>query len=361
MEFALSEEQRLLQDSVRRFLEQNAPLDKVRLAAGNTHTVQRSLWAGASELGIPGMLIPEDFGGMGLGFLDAAIVYEMIGRHVAPLPFLGTTVMAPLALMLAGSEAQQEKWLPKIAAGEIVAGVAITEKIGIREDAGVKALNGKLTGKSLFVIDWAEADFYIVADSDHGLHLVLPDAKGLSRRALNTIDKTRSVGELVFDRVAAEPLPRSSADAVARMIDAGRVMLAADTLGAGQMMLEKAVAYAGERKQFGRVIGSFQAVKHLCAEMAAALEPSRSLVWYAAHALDEVPGDARLMACHAKSHLSEVGRFVARTATEVHGGMGFTDLLGLHYWFKRIGLDRQLLGGPELVRLEAARLQGWAA
>ena len=99
MEFALSEEQRMLQDSVRRFLEQNSPLDKVRLAAGNTHTVQRSLWAGASELGIPGMLIPEDFGGMGLGFLDAAIVYEMFGRYVAPLPFLGTAVMAPLALM----------------------------------------------------------------------------------------------------------------------------------------------------------------------------------------------------------------------------------------------------------------------
>ncbi len=361
MEFALSEEQRLLQDSVRRFLEQNSPLDKVRLAAGNTHTVQRSLWAGASELGIPGMLIPEDFGGMGLGFLDAAIVYEMFGRYVAPLPFLGTAVMAPLALMLAGSEAQQEKWLPKIAAGEIIAGVAVTESIGVREDAGVKAGKGTLTGKALFVIDWAEADLYIVADSDHGLHLVLPGAKGLSRRALDTIDKTRSVGELVFDQVSAEPLPRSSADAVARVIDAGRVMLASDTLGAGQMMIEKALAYAGERKQFGRVIGSFQAVKHLCAEMAAALEPSRSLVWYAAHALDEVPGDARLMACHAKSHLSEVGRFVARTATEVHGGMGFTDLLGLHYWFKRIGFDRQLLGGPELVRLEAAHLQGWAA
>nr|RAW03745.1 hypothetical protein DBT41_11360 [Aerococcus urinae] len=148
MEFALSEEQRMLQDSVRRFLEQNAPLDKVRLAAGNTHSVQRSLWAGASEMGIPGMLIPEDFGGMGLGFLDAAIVYEMVGRHVAPLPFLGTAVMAPLALMLAGDEAQQEKWLPKIAAGEIVVGVAVTEKIGIREDAGVKAQKGTLTGKS---------------------------------------------------------------------------------------------------------------------------------------------------------------------------------------------------------------------
>ena len=132
-------------------------------------------------------------------------------------------------------------------------------------------------------------------------------------------------------------------------------------LGAGTAMIEQAVAYAGTRVQFGRPIGSFQAVKHMCAEMAAALEPCRSLVWYAAHAFDHAPDESTLMACHAKSHLSEVGRFVARTSTEVHGGMGFTDLAGLHYWFKRIGLDRQLLGGPELVRNEAARVQGWIA
>ncbi len=133
-------------------------------------------------------------------------------------------------------------------------------------------------------------------------------------------------------------------------------MLAADTLGAGQTMLDKAVAYAKERKQFGRVIGSFQAVKHLCAEMAAELEPARALVWYAAYAFDDAPDEAPLMAAHAKAHLSEIGRFVARTATEVHGGIGITDLLGLHYWFKRIGLNRQLLGGPERVREQAAQI-----
>src|SRR3546814_14578733 len=114
--------------------------------------------------------------------------------------------------------------------------------------------------------------------------------------------------------------------------------------------------YAGQREQFGRLIGSFQAVKHMCAEMAARHEPCRSLVWYAAHAFDAVPNEASLVACHAKSHTAEVHRFVARTSTEVHGGMGFTDLLGLHYWFKRIGFDRQVLGGPEAVRAEAAAL-----
>ena len=115
-----------------------------------------------------------------------------------------------------------------------------------------------------------------------------------------------------------------------------------------------------QREQFDRVIASFQAVKHMCAEMAAEIEPSRALVWYAAYAIDELPSEARLTACHAKAHLAEVGQFVAKTATMVHGGMGFTDLLGLHYWFKRIGFNRQILGGPELVREEAARAQGLA-
>ena len=124
-------------------------------------------------------------------------------------------------------------------------------------------------------------------------------------------------------------------------------------------MLNAAVDYAGQREQFGRVIGSFQAVKHLCAEMAAALEPSRAMMWYAAYALDTRMNDASITASHTKAHVAEVGKFVAKTATEVHGGVGFTDLLGLHYWFKRIGLNRQLLGSPERLRQEAAAAQGF--
>ena len=125
-------------------------------------------------------------------------------------------------------------------------------------------------------------------------------------------------------------------------------------------MLNDAVEYAKERKQFNRVIGSFQAVKHLCAEMAAELEPARALIWHAAYAMDSGDPEAPMMACLAKSHLAEVGTFIARTSTEVHGGMGLTDLLGLHFWFKRIGVNRQLLGSPEKLREDAARLQGWA-
>jgi alkylation response protein AidB-like acyl-CoA dehydrogenase len=120
-----------------------------------------------------------------------------------------------------------------------------------------------------------------------------------------------------------------------------------------------AVAYAKQREQFGRPIATFQAVKHLCAEMIAELEPARSLVWYAAHAFDHRPEEAALMALHAKAHLAEIGTSIVRTATEVHGGIGFTSEYDLHLWFKRVGLDRQLLGGPDVTRAEAASLQGW--
>jgi alkylation response protein AidB-like acyl-CoA dehydrogenase len=239
--------------------------------------------------------------------------------------------------------------------------VAIAEPIaGARDGAGVTAQDGRLTGKSLFAIGAAGSDLLIVADEAGGLHLA-QQAEAMEPMA--TIDATRRLHEIVFKNTPAEPLvgPLRSNGALDRLRDAAWTVLAADTLGAGEAMLEKAVAYAQDRKQFGRVIGSFQAVKHLCAEMAAELEPARALVWYAAYAFDRAPEEASLMAAHAKAHTGEIGRFIARTATEVHGGIGITDLLGLHYWFKRIGLNRQLLGGPERVRETAARLQGLAA
>ncbi|OJU15189.1 MAG: acyl-CoA dehydrogenase [Sphingomonas sp. 66-10] len=312
-----------------------------------------------AELGLPGIVVPEEHGGLGLGLLDALVVAEALGAAVAPVPFVARCVLAPLALRLAGTPAQQARWLPRIADGSARFGVGLTEVVNRRDGGGVTAADGTLSGSALFVLDSADADAFVIADQGGQLHLVAGEADGLERLPLSTIDLTRSVGELRLDGVAAEPLGEDDGGTANRLVAAGRVLLAADSVGAGDVMIARAVDYAGEREQFGRVIGSFQAVKHMCAEMAARLEPCRSLVWYAAHAFDAVPDEALLMACHAKSHTGEVGRFVARTATEVHGGMGFTDLLGLHYWFKRIGFDRQLLGGPEIVRAEAAALQGW--
>lgn len=361
MEFGLSEEQTLLQDSVNRFLDDNASLDRVRKYADDLEDRGDDIWAGLAELGASALLVPEAHGGVGLQALDAAVVAECLGAHVCPAPFLSTAVLAVTALRLAGDDAQRSRYLPRIAEGGLRVGAALAEASGARGDAGVSAdAKGRLTGKALFALD-ADAGAFLVADRQRRLHWVERDAKGLAIDALPHIDRTQRMVELTFGDVQAELLP-GSADGAAcgAVIDAGRVMLAADTLGTAQNMLDQAVAYAGEREQFNRVIASFQAVKHMCAEMAAELEPSRSLVWYAAHAIDAAPDEAHLTACHAKAHLAEVGQFVGRTATIVHGGMGFTDLLGLHYWFKRLGFNRQTLGGPERVREEAALAQGLA-
>lgn len=360
MEFGLSEEQRLLADSVTKMLDDTSPLDHVRERA-EAGAASASVQAALSELGAAAVVIPEEFGGLGMALLDAVLIQEALGGHVAPAAFTAASIMAPIGILTAGTDEQKAEWLPKIAAGEMRVGVAVSEKTGARDKAGVTSNGGTLTGQALFALDAADATHLLISDADGTLYLVDANADGVATQALKTIDRTRICHEITLTGAAATALSAENEQGLAcrRMIDAGRIMLAADTLGAGQEMIRQAVAYAKDRKQFNRVIASFQAVKHLCAEMAAELEPCRSLVWYAAHAFDEIPEESSLMACHAKAHLSEVGRFVARTATEVHGGMGFTDLLGLHYWFKRIGANRQILGGPEYVRAEAARLQNW--
>lgn len=356
MRFALSEDQRLLQDSVNRALESVCPLSRVRRFADDSEDFAPEVNGALHDIGVSGLLIPEEYGGLGLGMLEAALVAEAMGAHVAPGRFLGSTILAPLALMTSGSE-WQKGWLPFLARGEQSASVAIAEPIaGARDGAGVVARDGKLTGRTMFAIDAYGPELLIVADQSGSLHIC--EATEETRR-MPTIDATRPLYELSFKDTPSEPL--ASNRGLERLRDAAWILLAADTLGAAQAMIDKAVAYAKERRQFGRVIGSYQAVKHMCAEMAAELEPARSLVWYAAYAFDHAPEEAPLMAAHAKAHLSEIGRFIARTSTEVHGGIGMTDLLGLHYWFKRIGLNRQLLGGPERVREIAARMQGLAA
>jgi len=353
MEFGLSEEQSLLQRSVSSFLDDNSSLDKVRQLV----TEGGDVWAGLCELGVSALLVPESAGGLGLSMLDAAIVAEALGAHTAPAPFVSTAVMVPLALTHADGD--QETLLAALAAGEKTAGTALAQAYGPRAGSTVTSKGSKLTGNALYVLDF-DADVYLVADDRQQLFLVERDADGLSSQVLTTIDKTRRTGELRFDNTPATQISRDPA-VLQNVLNAGRVMLAADTLGAAQNMLDQAVEYAKQREQFNRPIGSFQAVKHMCAEMAAGLEPCRAMVWYASHALDTLPDEATMTACHTKAHVSEVGKFVAKTATEVHGGMGFTDLLGLHYWFKRIGFNRQLLGAPELLREEAARAQDLVA
>ena len=360
MYFGLSEEQKSLEENINRFLEDNASLDVIKAVANGESEKAQLVHQGIIDLGLSGLVVPEEYGGLELNMLFATVVASALGSGTAPVPYAGSYVMAPIAINLGGDEQQKSNWLPKIAGGECVIGVGLSEYVGAREDSGIEFSNGKLSGRCLFLIDGKDADAYLLADKSGHLFLVDSSSSGITVTELTTVDKTRTSIELVLDKVNAEILPNSNnKEVIEKVLDAGRLMLAADTVGAAQVMLDKSVAYSLERKQFGRLIGSFQAVKHMCAEMAAELEPCHSMIWHAAHCQDNVPEEARLMACQTKAHVSEVGKQVSKTATEVHGGMGFTDELGLHYWFKRIGLNRQLLGSPELIREEAGRLQGF--
>lgn len=356
MDFGLSDQQRFLQSTVGDFLAADAPLSRIRELAAESTTLDSNISDGLTGLGVPGLLVPEEYGGVGLASLEAALIAECLGGCVTPYPFIGSCAMAVEALLSSPENDLKDLWLPKIASGESVFAIAVSDHTGQRDSDGVTAQDGSLNGQTMFAIDVEGAEQVIVADNEKQLFIAnLADVEVVT---LKSIDKTRSLAELKFIHTTASPLSTTPED-LARVIALGRVLLAADTLGAAQTMLDKAVSYAGERKQFNRVIGSFQAVKHLCAEMAADLEPCRSMVWYAAHSLHAIPEEAILMTNHAKAHLSEIGRTVARKATEVHGGMGFTDLLGLHFWFKRIELNRQLLGSPNHIRAEIAQLQEW--
>jgi len=360
MDFGLSEEQRLLESNLRRFLADTVPVARVREIAGRPDGRDDALWHGLAGLGALGVLVPSSDGGSGLGLLDAVVVATELGRAVAPCPFLGSAVMAPVALAEAATPAQRKEWLPRLADGSLRVGIAATALFGRREGMGIRLEGDRLRGTAVFVLD-GEADAYLVPVERAGLAWVPRDAEGLSVELLPSIDRTRRFAELSLARVAPEWVGGNAGAerAIGRMLVAGRVAVAADLLGASERALERAVAYAGQREQFGRPIGSFQAVKHLCAEMAAELEPARALVWHAAHAFGAAPDEAPLLAAHAKAHLSEVGSFVVRTATEVHGGIGFTEEGELHLWFKRVGVDRQILGTPDRAREDAARLQGW--
>ena len=360
MYFGLSEEQSFFQDNVRKYLEEHATIDNIKhIASGDEKNLSAEIHQGLINLGINGLLIPEEFGGLDLDLLFAAVVSEALGGGVGPTPFIAPYVMAPTAIKYAGSKTQQENYLSKIATNEYRFGVGFSEFIGKRNDAGISFSDNTLNGRAMLALDANDATHLLLADEKGQIFVVDTKSANIEIVKLTTVDKTRQYAEVICKNLEAELLENSSdsVEPIIQAIDAGRIMLAADSLGASQTMIDKAVDYAKERKQFGRAIGSFQAVKHMCAEMAADIEPCYALVWHAAHCHDHSPDEARFMACHAKAHVSEMSKGIAKKATEVHGGMGFTDLLGLHYWFKRIGLNRQILGSPELVREEAYKTQ----
>jgi len=358
MDFGLSDEQRLLQDSVARFLEKENDPTRLRARFDAEEAFDAGLWRGMAELGLAGLAIPESLGGAGLALLDAALVAETLGRSAAPGPFLGHT-LASLALALGGSPEQRKRWLPRLATGDVLATIAFAEPGGGWQPEDWSLASGpSLTGAKEHVLCGASADLLVVGTAGGGLALVEREKGSVVVEPFPGVDRTRRLDTVRFDGAAAEELPGGAA-AAARVRDAGLVLLAADAFGGASRLVEMTVAYAGTREQFGVTIGHFQALKHQLANMALELEPARALVWYAAYALDHLPEEAARSAALAKAHLGERAMQVARDVVEAHGGIGFTWECDVQIWFKRCMFDRAFLGAPAAHRERAARLAGW--
>lgn len=361
MRFGLSDEQKMLDESVRGFLARTLPLEEVRRLAADGSGYDAALAGGLAEQGVTGIVVPETHGGVGLGMVEALVVAEALGYAAAPFGFAGACVMAPLAIANTADDGIRSDLLSGIATGKRRVAVDFSALAGTTGAAALRLDGSRLSGTIQNLLDPGAATDLLVAFDDGRMALIAADAAGVTLELRKTVDRTRPLGGATFDGADATLFDTGGSALAKDVLEAGRLMIAADSLGAGQRMIDQAVTYANEREQFGRKIGSFQAVKHMCAELVGMLEPCRSMVWYAAYAREHGIEGASLTILHTKSHLGETTREVSRMATEVHGGMGFTDLLGLHYWFKRITFDRQVLGGPERCRNEAAIQQGWAA
>ncbi len=354
MDFGLSDDQSLFQQSLRGFLADKVPTERVRSIMDTPAAHDAALLAQLGEQGVTGILVPAEYGGTGLGLLDAALAAEELGRAATPFSFHSAAVLAPLLLAASRGEARKSEWLPRIAEGRSLVSVVLGAPI---------PQGGRLRGRVMFVPDALAADAFVVqcgsAEAPE-FHLIPRAAAGLRAEALATVDDTRRVGEIVFEDVVVDAATRfeipDGAAVLERAIDAARVALAADSLGASERSLEEAVRYALTREQFGRVIGSFQAVKHMCAEVFAEVEPVRSLLWYAGFAWDEKQGDAAATIALLKSHATEVATEATTTCVQVYGGMGFTWECDMQLWFKRAGYNRQMFGSPTALRERAAAL-----
>jgi alkylation response protein AidB-like acyl-CoA dehydrogenase len=359
MEFGLTEEHRLLMETLRGFAARECPAARLRelFEEGRGHDPE--LWHGLAEMGVTGLAISEEFGGAGLEILDLALAAEVLGNAALPGPFLGHA-LAGLAVELGGSAEQRKRWLPRLASGELLGAIAFGEPDGGfgPEAWSARAAGGHLDGEKAWVPFGAVADLVVVGTAGGGLVLAERGASGMDVTPVDGLDRTRPLASLRFAKTPCEVLP-GGIPAAGRVRDAGLVLLAADAFGAAEKLLEMTLAHARSREQFGQPIAQFQAVKHQLADMAAEVEPMRSLVWYAAHAQDHVRDDAERSAAIAKAHVTDCAVEIARAAVELHGGLGFTWECDVQIWMKRALFDRALLGSPETHRERQAALGGW--
>lgn len=347
----LDADQRALQEALGRLLGTSPPLTGARDFARDGWNAVQSAQAAFAGFGAPALLIAEEWGGHGMGSLEAAIVARLLGQHASPLRFIGCYALAPLALALGGGPAQQRKWLPAVAAADCRIAVSL------RPNAGLSWLGDELQGVARNVADGPGCEAALLVDRE-GRAWLVPAQPGLRWTVLETVDSTRQFADAQLDGARAEPLLLDTDD-WRELVALDRLLLAADSLGACESLFDLTLAYAKERRQFGRPIGAFQAIKHLCADLAAELELARSLFWRAARSLNAGVDDAALVCAQAKGLLDEVSRAVARGAIEIHGAMGFTQASGLHCWTNRTVINRSLRETPTQLRREIATLAGW--
>ena len=358
MNFDLSEEQEMLQETVRQYLENECPATRLREIFDGDTGFDPKLWKGMAEMGLAGLHLPEEHGGAGLEILDLAIVSEVLGRMAAPGPFIGHA-LAGVAIAAGGSDAQKKAWLPRLATGDAIGSVALAEGSGAwLPDQWALAGGKTLSGSKSHVIFGELADVIVVGVAGGGLAIVEKGAAGLETKDLDGADRTRRLFHTTFADTPAETLPDGAA-AAQRLRDVGLVLLAADAFGGASRLVEMSVEYAKTREQFGVTIGHFQALKHQLANMAVEVEPARGLYWYAAHAMDHVHGESARTAAVAKAHITDRYMQVARDAVEAHGGIGFTWECDVQIWFKRAMFDRAWLGTPAFHRERAACMAGW--
>jgi alkylation response protein AidB-like acyl-CoA dehydrogenase len=344
--FALTDEQRALQATVRDFLSDRFPLSAVRAvyddADGDGDPAE--LWKSIGEQGWLAVLVPEQYDGLGLGLLDAAVLARCWGEGVVPGPFLPTLV-AGEAIRLGGSDEQQASWLPRVAAGEV--------RLTLASGGRVQADNGALTG-TVDAVEYAHvADAIVVATDDGGLWLVDPSSAGVSVVVHDALDRTTRLCSVTLESAPAEPLP---GDVLAAVLDRAAVLYANDLAGIASQALAMTVDYDKTREQFGRPVGSFQAIKHTLADLHVATTMAGHGGWYAAHALDQALPDAPLAVSVAKAKASDTARDVTAAAIQFHGGIGYTWEHDAHFFFKRAKREEYQYGDAATHRERIARL-----
>jgi alkylation response protein AidB-like acyl-CoA dehydrogenase len=376
MDIGFTEEQELLRETARKFLDAECDTRFVRARMAEAAAVTDEFWHKLAEQGWLGIVYPEEAGGSGLGLVDLVVLMEEMGRRVMPGPYLASVLLGGAVIAEAGSPAQKQVWLPKIAAGEVKAALAWTEPT-LRWDAAGVTLPAReagggftLSGTKLFVPDAHLAELLVVAarsrdgstmEDGVSLFLVPRDAAGVAVSLMPTIDETRKLCEVSFDNVVVPQAALLGEEhqgwaPLSRVLARATVALCAEMCGGAQQVLDMTVEYAKLRVAFGKPIGSYQGVKHQAADMLVAIENAKSLTYYAAWAVDEGESDAELAVSMAKAACSDMARRVAGTGIQLHGGIGMTWEHDLQLYFKRAKACEVAFGDAAWHRERVARL-----